>query len=102
MKFWLAYICILLFSLQVLPVKEIGGFLMKSQLIEKTCSDGDASDDNLPKLKKQKDSYYVNDPVLASVCTMLLTLRTRIAIEAAACLSQDYTADILTPPPDHL
>jgi len=102
MKRWLAYICIMLFSLQVLPVKEIGGFLLKSQLMEKEYSDSDASDDNNPKPKKQKDSYCFNDLAQAVAGTMLLTQRARIAIEMASRLPQDYTVDILTPPPDYL
>ena len=102
MKIWLAYICLMLFSLQVLPVMEIGSSLLKGQITAaEVCNDGDASDDSPSKLKKQRgEAYHVDDPAQLGTRTELLTLQAGIAIEMASRLPKDYTGDILTPPPE--
>jgi hypothetical protein len=102
MKQWLAYFCILLFSFQVMPVKEIGIAVFTGQMTEEErLFASDVSEDGHSKLKKQSDPYHYSDHAQACARIQLLTQQVHTAIEAA-CMSQDYTADILTPPPDYL
>jgi hypothetical protein len=104
MKQWLAYLCILLFSLQVMPIKEIGAVLMKGQITEEeSCCGADAAEDGPSKLKKHSaDPIWANHGEQSNARLQFLTRLVRIALSHASCRSQDFTADILTPPPERL
>lgn len=101
MKKLIAYTFILIFSFQIIPIKEIGAILFKGQITEEEvhncCNKGE---DNL-KLKRDGDPLNMisstdqNNSRIAYLNTILLT-----AIHNAENLPVDFVPDIITPPPN--
>jgi hypothetical protein len=97
----LVYICILVFSLQVLPLEEIGKALFKLQLTEEaegSCAAG--GEDGLSKLKKKDEPFHYSDAHQSIARNLFLSLRLKIAIHEAEHLLQNFTPEIYCPPPD--
>jgi hypothetical protein len=102
MKPFLATFFLLIFSFQVLPVKEIGKFLFKSQTTEEVHEN---HSDDCPdlKVKKEGDPFQLASFEITSVARQK-TLSNKIAtvIHRTASLPDYHIPDILTPPPNSL
>lgn len=105
MKKLLAYIFLIIFSTQVLPVKEIGKILYKGQITEEevhTCSEG-CEDSNALKLKIEGDPFHHTERQLfqAHARVAFLTQQINTAIHHAEHIPIHFVPDILTPPPNY-
>lgn len=102
MKFWIASFFLLIFSFQVLPVKEVGKLLFKNALTEEIhekdeLPDGDAD----LKLKKEGDSNdfisshpsYQQRARYFSHCVDIALVNTDIPRLV-------FSPEVLTPPPN--
>jgi hypothetical protein len=94
----IAYFFILVFSLQLLPIKEIGEILFKGQITEEEVH-GQHAEDNT-KLKKQHEP----NPFLASSNNTgritYLSQMIRTVIHSAETLPPHFVPEIITPPPN--
>jgi len=90
----LAYIFIFIFSFQVLPVKEVGKMLFKSQLTEEIHET--AHNDDNPRGK----SFLGNAPCLSIACLLQAGRDVAVAIQYADHIPVSHAPDILTPPPN--
>ncbi len=94
---------IMLLSLQIIPVKEIGKILFKGQITEEEvhgCNHYPGSDDQA-KLKKEGDPLIKQDELAQDQARIaFLSHQLNIAIHAAARLPKDPVAEIFTPPPN--
>lgn len=102
MRQWIAYLFLALFSFQVLPVKEIGKILFKSQTTEEIHEE-DYADSNGPdlKLKKEGDPFKPSDFGIASSARILsLSAKIALVIHRTSTLPDYHIPDILTPPPN--
>lgn len=100
MRHILAYFFLIIFSFQVLPVKEIGKLLFKSQTTEEIHED---YADNGPdaKIKKEGDPFKLSDfNVSSSARIASLSAKIALVIHRTASLPDYHIPDILTPPPD--
>lgn len=97
MKHFIAYLCLLIFSFQVLPVKELGKLLCKGQNTEEVheCS----ADGNTAKEKKA-DDFKLYGPHSQAVFLISLEQKVIVSLHAADNLPENHVADILTPPPN--
>ena len=97
MKHFIAIICLLIFSFQVLPVKQLGRLLSKVQNTEEVHDWG--LDGNAVKDKKADDlkffSTYSQKETLIS-----FEQKVTLLLHAAENLPDGHVADILTPPPN--
>ena len=101
MKHVIAYIFLAIFSLQILPVKEIGEILVKGQIAEEethTCSTkGDNSNSKLPKYNEWIGSGFIDNlHSRLSIYDNSLS----VAFSVAEKLPKDFIPDIATPPPN--
>ncbi|XZF13805.1 hypothetical protein ACTHGU_18645 [Chitinophagaceae bacterium MMS25-I14] len=100
MRHVLAIFFLTIFSFQVLPVKEIGKLLFKSQTTEEVHED---TCDTAPDIKVKKEGdpfhpvFFENIP-LARVQN--LTARIALVIHRTSELPDYHIPDILTPPPN--
>lgn len=100
MRKWLAYICIAIFSFQILPVKEIGKILFKGQITEEEVH-GYTSDEGTPiKIKKEGDPFNYNEYAQSFGRMEVLTRKISTAIHSSDNLPDYHIPDILTPPPN--
>jgi len=101
-KQWIAYICITIFSLQILPVKEIGKILFKGQITEEEVHGyAHTDDDDCPKLKKDGEPPYLfHDHSQENAHTFFLSREVNTAIHKSEHLPSNFIPDILTPPPN--
>lgn len=95
----LALFFLLIFSFQVMPVKEIGKILFKGTMVEEiheTAPDG--GDETSSKVKKGKEPFapqaYAFSPAL------LLLQGSGLGILTPENLSKQHIPDIITPPPN--
>jgi hypothetical protein len=103
MKRFVAYIFLFIFSLQMLPVKEIGEILFKGQITEEethTCSNN-CEDNGGLKLKKCNDFFelFLSEDQNESR-TAFYNHNLLVAIAAADRLPCGFIPDIATPPPN--
>lgn len=103
MKKCLAIFCLLIFSIQVLPIKQIGAILAKGQITEELHQHHDNCNGDAPiKLKKDGDPFHeiflsANQNLSRTLC---LSHRLETAIHAAERLPSCYVRDIFAPPPN--
>lgn len=98
MKKWLAYIFLIIFSFQVLPVKEIGKILFKGQMTEEIHESH--TDESCNKLKKNEPYKLYDAEIVARIQYFESKIQT--AIHEAERLPKDYVPDIFTPPPNFI
>jgi hypothetical protein len=103
MKRYIAFFCFLLFSFQVIPVKEIGELLFKGQITEEEIHSSGNQQSEAPnaKLKKDGDNTYYYNFTQYNSRIEYANLRSDIAIQQAEKLPVSFVADIVTPPPNH-
>lgn len=103
MKKLLAGFFLLIFSFQILPVKELGKFLFKNQLTEeiKETDGSETEDGEAFKIKKEGDPFCHTDAhseQLARIQYFSHSLLT--ALHEAERLPLQHVADIFAPPPN--
>jgi hypothetical protein len=98
---WIAYIFIMIFSLQVVPVKEIGKILFKGQITEEEVH-GYALEENddSPKLKKDGEPFDYSELSQNEARSASLSHEISTAMHSVAHLPDYHVPDILTPPPN--
>lgn len=102
MKKILACIFLAVFTLQVLPVKELGKILYKGLMTEEIHeveAEGKTGDAGSFKWKKQNNEYSL-DVSTAHQRAVYLTSMAHLAIVHAENLPERYVPDIPTPPPN--
>lgn len=103
MKVWIAYMFLTIFSLQVLPVKEVGKILFKNQITEEEVRINGLAEEDAPcKAKKQHEPlqlYSGSNQSLASLKYLNSVILN--AIHTTERLPNFYIPDITTPPPNH-
>lgn len=92
----LAYLFLVIFSFQVLPVKEVGGMLFEGLLTEEIHETLHGADDHQSKSKKRTESL---DIVLSNVH---LESQIQTAMQCQEHLPAAYVPDIPTPPPNFI
>lgn len=100
MRQYLAIFFLLIFSFQVLPVKEIGKLLFKSTTTEEI-HESHADDAPDLKVKKEGDPFhasFMNIP--SSARAKDFTAKVLLVIHRSASLPDYHIPDILTPPPN--
>lgn len=100
MKQWISFILILLFSFQVLPVKELGKIFIKKNLTEQVQDETDGSSDATKKLnEKELDKLFVHAPTLR-LTAMFTEELVKVALHNLPLFEDHFHPDISTPPPD--
>jgi len=97
MKRFIALICLLIFSFQVLPVKQLGKLLSKAQNTEEVHDWG--ADNNSVKEKKG-DDFKLYTQYSQTECLISFGQKVIVSLHAADNLPDHHVADILTPPPN--
>lgn len=95
----ISYIFLTIFTLQVLPVKEIGKILYKGMMTEEIHeveTEGKAGDGKTLKWKPLNEYYVTADNNRALYFTTVI----QIAIHQAENLPDRFVPDITTPPPN--
>lgn len=102
MKKWLAYIFLVIFSFQVIPVKELGKLLFKGQVTEEEVIGFESTTDESPnlKLKKETDPFHPNTITQDHARIEFLTHQLITAIHIAERLPNNFVPEIFTPPPN--
>lgn len=96
-----AYIFLIMFSFQVLPVKELGKLLFSGQMTEEVHQSCDFEDDfSHEKIKKSTELYHAI--ALPETCAVLKYSNSKVsaAFYQAHQLPLSHVPDILTPPPN--
>lgn len=103
MKHLVAYLFLIIFSFQVLPVKEIGKILFKNQLTEEV-KESDCSEcggGETVKLKKEGEPlYHPEEEEQQTARVQYLSHSLHTAIHEAERLPLHHIGEILTPPPN--
>lgn len=101
MKKILAIIFLTIFSLQVLPVRELGKMLYKGMLAEEIHEvEGKAEDLTTFKWNKKHTECVGYSHDAAHMRDVYLTAMVQLAIYNAAHVQRQYIPDITTPPPN--
>ena len=105
MKVWISLFLIALFSLQQLPVKELGKLLAKKTCTEQSADDDTPSGDDTPgpfkQLKEKADlDKYCTTPFLFQTRELATRHRVATALHEAQRLMPHFVPEILTPPPN--
>ena len=105
MRVFIAYIFLIVFSLQVLPVKEIGKLLLKGAITEeKVASLGEETEDELPdtdyKLKKGVDPLHNTHQIAVARNIHFSQEVNTILHHHSVYLPAFHVPDIFTPPPN--
>jgi hypothetical protein len=102
MRHFIAYIFLTLFSFQVLPVKEIGKMLFKSQTTEEIHEEDFTDNGPDAKLKKEGDPFRpaADFSIASSARIQSLSAKIAVVIHRTAILPDYHIPDILTPPPN--
>ncbi len=99
MKKWLAYIFLIIFSFQVLPVKEIGQILFKGQMTEEI-HEADVNDCS-SKIKKGTDPFRIHSTETDQTARIqYYSHRAILAVLESERLPGQFVPDIFTPPPN--
>jgi hypothetical protein len=99
MRHFLAYIMLTIFSFQILPVKEIGKILFKSQLTEELHEDC-AECNNEVKFKEPLP--FKVPPVYHIRQLICFDMKLAVAIHKASLIMHQHFPDILVPPPNSI
>ena len=99
MKLFLASVFLFIFSLQILPVKEIGKILFKGTMTEEIHEAHGDIDDEDNGLQKQNDPYTPCRPYTQTEKLAVLT-RNGLKTSAPQSVSKQFIPDIVTPPPN--
>ena len=101
MKLLLSYFLIILFSLQSLPVKELGKLLVKKSATEQV-QDADEEMEKEASSKQWKEynqKLYLHSPSYVFHATFT-ALKVAIALQDAGIIRPHFVPDIPTPPPN--
>lgn len=102
MRPFLATFFLLIFSFQVLPVKEIGKLLFKAQTTEEV-HESHTDDGPDLKVKKEGDPFQLSSfNITAAARQKDLSTKIAVVIHRTAILPDYHIPDILTPPPNCL
>lgn len=103
MKHVIAYIFILMFSFQALPVQQLSKLLFKKCTVEECnmCMETDMDDSSEQDIKKETDPFRVITEEEQSRSMHLATV-TSVAIQLSEQLPPHYAPDIVTPPPNRI
>lgn len=100
MKHFWAYFFLMVFSIQILPVKEIGKILFKGMVTEEVHEVESEADDGCSlKLKKDPELFRYQD-VSPATYAILIDGMVVNAIHDTEKLPRVFVSDILTPPPN--
>lgn len=104
MRHFLAYVFIMIFSFQVLPVKELGKILFKGQMTEEVHEMGHSANDSNDgagalKLKMGADLFKATNTGFVALNHYLNT-KVTTAIHHSEQLPDNFEPEILTPPPN--
>jgi hypothetical protein len=95
----LAYIFIIIFSTQILPIKEIGEVLFKGQITEEEVHGyGGNTDDG--KSKKGNDTFPCVPSAQNHSRISILSQKVSTAIHQAEKIPPHFVPEIITPPPN--
>lgn len=102
MKLWVSYLLIILFSLQQLPVKELGKLLVKKSTTEQVQDSDEANNEDTPAPKQFKEDplKYCLHPVSFHLKEIIITHRVETALHEAHQFIPHFVPDIVTPPPN--
>lgn len=100
MRHLIAYFFILVFSLQIIPIKEIGEILFKGQITEEEVHGHSQSTDDNSKLKKQNGPNPFPSSYQDYNRISCLSQRLNTAIHRAEILPPHFVPEIITPPPN--
>lgn len=100
MRIFLAYIFIIIFSFQVLPVRELGKIFSKGQLTEEVHNDNDTFDDCAFKIKKGSDLFHFTHTEY-TVRDKHFTVQILAKIQATERIPQHHVPEVPTPPPNY-
>ncbi|MBZ0098394.1 MAG: hypothetical protein K8F30_04885 [Taibaiella sp.] len=98
MKMVLATFFLLIFSFQVIPVKEIGKILFKGTMVEEIHETAPDSDETSSKVKKGKEPFTPQSYIHAE--TSLVLRGSGLGILSPESISKQHIPDIITPPPN--
>jgi len=99
MKMVLASFFLLIFSFQVLPVKEIGKILFKGTMVEEIHEAAPDCDETQSKLKKGQDPF-TSYKTHATAYRLLVLTGNGLGILNPESISKQHIPDIVTPPPN--
>jgi len=99
MKQLLASIFLIIFSFQVLPVKELGKLLFKNTMTEEVHESDCDADDAPIKLKKDSDFFKLSE-IEISAQTIYLNKKISTALHKSEWLPKHHVPDIFAPPPN--
>ena len=99
MRIFLASVFLFIFSLQILPVKEIGKILFKGTMTEEIHEALADIDDEGCEIKKQNDPYSPDKKCPFYHKLAILTC-SGLSTNSPASMSKQFIADIVTPPPN--
>ncbi len=99
MKLVPASFFLLIFSFQVLPVKEIGKILFKGTMIEEIHEAAPDCDETQSKLKKGNDPFTPYK-TYSPTARMLVLIGNGLGILNPESISKQHIPDIITPPPN--
>lgn len=97
MKRIIAYLCLFIFTLQVLPVREIGKLLCKGQNTEEVHN---VDDCGIVKEKKD-DIFHYTQATYDLASELSFTKKQSVSFTQTVHLPDGHVADIPTPPPNH-
>ena len=102
MRIWIAVFLLSLFSLQALPVKEMGKILVKAKMSMEDKADDDENVGEGSKAKKEESAFkaYIS-PVSYSAELLSAKSEEQIVLHTADHLPVLYKGEVLTPPPNH-
>jgi hypothetical protein len=106
-KRWLAYFFLVIFSIQALPVKALGKYLVKRQLTEEVkgdCDGDDATDDSADdteddNIEGVKD-FYMHHPDHNPALLNFASIKLRTSHSCEEDVPKSHVADIHCPPPN--
>jgi hypothetical protein len=99
MRLRLAYLFLFIFSFQVLPIKEVGKLLFKSQMTEEIHETAPSSPDENQKNKKHADPYTGSNSA-ATLRLLWINHDAALAFQYADDVPAAHVPDIFTPPPN--
>ncbi len=100
MKQWLSYLLIILFSLQVLPVKELGKMLLKKAATGQSADDNEEESGAGKDLKEKTiDKLFLTTDGI-SFRMFITDSLVKTALHYLCHFKASFYPDITTPPPD--
>ena len=100
MKPWLSYLLIIIFSLQALPVKELGKLFIKKAIIEKVQDEADESPETLKDSKETTSEKLFLPPFSFTFSAAFTEKKVKVVLHNRLPYEEHFHPDISTPPPD--